>query len=133
MNLAIQSTTARTWKSVRAHHVVAGGLAVVLAALAAAGSLQLLASDVAGRASVQGGAPAVVAPSSATTSQPRPFVYVVSSPDQAQALRSALDHEVVFGGLPPLEADIMIVSGEADLEHEATVAKGVQIIDLRVE
>ncbi len=85
--MAILATPARTWKTVKAHHFIAGALAVVVVALVATLAWQLTGNG--GTASVER-VPAAVVTSSLTTSAPGPVFYLVSSEDQKDALASAI-------------------------------------------
>ncbi len=88
MNLAIQTTTTRTWKSVKAHYLIAGGVAIVLAAVVATGGWQLATSGGGGAAPAPHVKAAAVA--SSTTQGPAPVYYLVSSEDQKEALVAAI-------------------------------------------
>ncbi len=84
--MAILSTPARTWKTVKAHHFMAGALVVFLAAVVAAGGWQFVSSG--------GTTPAphvkTAAVASSTTQGLAPVYYLVSSEDQKDALVAAI-------------------------------------------
>ncbi len=113
--MAILSTPVRTWKTVKAHHFIAGGLAVLVAALAATGSWRL--ADSGGTASVQR-VPVAVVSHSVTTSAPAPVFYLVSSEDQKDALVSAIGaQEIDSRALGDFE---IIVAPDAETVNRAT-------------
>ncbi len=145
MNLVIQSTTARTWKEVKAHHLLAGGLAILVAALLAAGGWRLAGSG-GGTAAVQHVAP-VAAPASTITSQPTATYYLVSSQDQADALQVVLDDatniRTAAGDFRPFDQQITVAPDDETASQTVQFvaqlndmlvpsgAQPIQVVDLR--
>jgi len=80
--MALQATTTRTWTEIKAHHLLAAGLAVlVLTAIAVAASSQMSGNN-------SGPASMALRPAAASPTPPEvgPVYYIVSSEAQARSV-----------------------------------------------
>jgi hypothetical protein len=119
MNLAIQSTTARTWKQVKAHYLLVGGAALAIAAATAWGGWQLSGGGGHGVASVT---PRFVAAAPAATREPNLIYYLVSSQAQADLVSrgeeegAAIRSQYRIDDEPQDQVGIFIVTDDASLD-----------------
>jgi hypothetical protein len=135
---AIQSNTARTWKSVQAHHFIAGALALVLAALVATGGWQLSKGG-GGTSPVQHVSLAVSAPPLAAPRQTAMTYYLVSTQDEANLLQGGIDAQgadpryfnfVVVKDDEALNQEVQLVVHENDILY-ANGQPEIKLVDLR--
>jgi hypothetical protein len=127
MQPAIQSTTARTFHQVKAHHFIAGGIAFALAVLISAGALQL--SSGGGGNPAQRPAVAAAQPSSMAVPE-SPTYYLVSSQAQADFALSAIVAQkgdearskvsfVVVNDVDEVNQTVQLVAHENDILYAA--------------
>ena len=113
MNLAIQTTTTRTWKEIKAHYLVAAcGGALALAALAGVGTWQAVGSGSHGTVSTPQSSVAVF------TARPDVNVtyYLVSSQAQADAVlqgaEDAANIRAMAGDFQPRDQVEVLIAGD---------------------
>jgi hypothetical protein len=138
MNLAMHPTTARTFTRIRAHYFLVGQLALALAAIAAIGAWQL-SSGGGGTSPVQHVPLAVSAPPLAARQQTAMTYYLVSTQDEANVLRGAINAQgvdpqyfsfAVVNNNDTLNQTVQLVAHENDILF-AVGQPEIRLVDLR--
>ena len=136
MQLAIQTTTTRTWKEVKDHYLIAGALALALA-LVATGGWRL--STGSGANPAQHVPLAVSALPLAAPPQTLMSYYLVSSQDEANVLRGAIAaqgidpqyfHVAVVNDDDTLNQTVQLVVHENDILYSNGLPE-IKLVDLR--
>ena len=145
MNLAIQTTTTRTWKEIKAHYLVAAcGGALALAALAGVGTWQAVGSGSHGTVSAPQHSVAV----STTRPDVKVTYYLVSTQAQAdsvlQGAEDAANIRAIAGDFQPqYQVEVLFADDDASLNlamagitdanniRQAAGAPEIKVVDLR--
>ena len=146
MNLAITTTSTRTWKAVKRHYLL--GFTAALLAVAALGAGSMMSTD----AGTKAGQPSPVSSASRSTlravpASPTMTYYIVGSEEQRLSVQAQAEGEVednalyypekqwkfavLVAGTPEEEADVLATITVAGERWANAGASGLQVLDLR--